>query len=73
MCCRTLANNKAWLTLSPNDANRHEGTTTTYAVAVTHLPRRYATDAVIDQADEDIPSFVQVPLTRSTSPKSFGT
>lgn len=54
---------KAQLTLSSNNANRHERTITTYAVAVNHLLRRYATDAVIAESDGEIRSFKQSSLT----------
>lgn len=58
-----LADIKARSTLLSNDANRHKGTITTYVEVVNHVLRRYATDAVIAKADEEIRNFKQGSVT----------
>lgn len=50
-------------TLSWNDANRHERTITTYVQVVSHLLRRYATDAVTARADEEMFNIKEGSLT----------
>lgn len=52
-----LATMKAWLTLSSNNANRHEGTSTSYEDVINLLLMRYVTNAVIGKADEEISTF----------------
>lgn len=48
---------KARLDLSSNDANKREGTITSYAEMVKHVMMRYTVDVVIAKADEEVPSF----------------
>lgn len=47
------------MTLSSNDANRHEHKITIYTEMVSRLLRRYSTDAVIANADEKISNLEQ--------------
>lgn len=54
-----LAPTKTRLTVSSNDANRHEGTIITYAKVISHLLKRYDADTVISKADEEIRNFKQ--------------
>lgn len=54
-----LAAVRAQLSLSSSDANRHEGTITSYAEIVKYLLRRYAAEAVIAKANEKIQNFMQ--------------
>lgn len=42
---------KVRLTLSFNDKNKHEASMVSHAGDVTHLQKRYATDAVIVKSD----------------------
>lgn len=58
-----LADIKVRLTLQSKDANRHEGTITTYPVVINHLLRRYKIHAVITRARKDISNFEQGLLT----------
>lgn len=54
---------KARLTLLSNDAINYEGTITSCPGVTNHLLRRYATNAVIVKADEEICNFEQGLLT----------
>lgn len=49
-----LGSLKMLMTLSTSEAKRREGTNTSSADVVSYLPRYYATDAVIANADEEI-------------------
>lgn len=53
----------ARLTLSSNDANCHESTTTTYDQVVNLVLRRYANDADIAKTNEEIRIYKQGLLT----------
>lgn len=48
------AHSEVRLTMSLNDASRHEGAITAYAEVGNYLLRRYATDLFIARADENI-------------------
>lgn len=50
---------QGWLSLTGNDANRHESTITRYDRVVNHLIRRYTREAVIAKSDEDIRNLKQ--------------
>lgn len=54
-----LASIEARLTLLSNDAHRYKGLITAYAEVESHLLQRYAIDAVIVKAHEEILSFKQ--------------
>lgn len=69
----TLSATGARLTLPFNDANRRWGTTITYTKVVSHLFRRFATDADIGKAENKVRSF-KVRFTTGVSffPKVMG-
>lgn len=57
---RAFATINAWLTVSSNYVNRHEGTIIIYAEVVNHLFQHYGTGTVIAKGDQKIQSFKQV-------------
>lgn len=50
---------KPWLALSPNDTDENDGTITCNTAVVNYLLKRYATDAVIEKAEEEIRNIEQ--------------
>lgn len=57
-----LAATKMQSTLTSNDANKHESTTTSYAKTVDTIPRRYDSRTLTAKVDKKICSFKQGPL-----------
>lgn len=54
-----VATIKERLTILLNDANRDEGTITTYAGVVNHPLLRYITDAITAKTDDEVCNFTK--------------
>lgn len=54
---------KVQVALSLNNENKHKGTLLAYVEADNHLQTRFATDGIIEKADEEIRTFRQGEVT----------